>query len=815
MNNEQLLTVLGLTSGASTTEIDAAFKTKITELNDKLTSAPTDALKQKFQTLINDLTKAKNNMTDKPKSRSPLSDTKMADLPGMGAAAGNAISLEEGTTLAGRYQIKEQIGVGGMGAVYRAHDRNTGKDIAVKVLLPELLKHERARERFLDEARISQQLSHPNIVNVFDVQQDGDFYFLTMELLEGQDLRQVMDNQKHARQPFDIQEVQTIIKAVSDGLAYAHQHTVHRDIKPENIWLTEQGEYKVMDFGIAQVQSTSQRTQTGAAMGTAYYMAPEQLKGQSDIDGRADQYALAVLAYELLSGEVPAGMIEPIQQHRKDIPKGMAQAIHQALSPRPENRFENINAFSEAMQSTSKGVNLPSLPIKTVGIAAGIILMVGVIGSLFSSLDFSGLIPESAEVVAQRKAEVAKLQGEIKTYKRRLDNGRRNLDSDIRDAKRESSKKLKALEYWQRLTENYIFNGSVLTDLEGELSMGESLLREKSFTPANETLTKVRDGYKNLWEQFSAAEKLYVADKENKQVYKRWMKQKSKYKLDDPVEVAQAKKSEVDAKEAAGDSNFVKAFTYTEQAKTGWKKTLSSVSGIVKKVDAENRRIKKEKALAAANAKRARLAKEKKKRISIIEKELLAKLVELNAILNSSSLRVVKGSTSTKEGITTYSDETKYEYKQLISYDENSLKLIFKNNMKYAGVQKETRSYSDSSFRIKAKRKTGTGKCLASMALKDFYRYRFYDSFQYSAYAGGEIRDDKRFYFTLKYNVCEYNRRSRMEEITRRGKYLGDEKIGESESNDFIYNVKSNEIYDFKRKWKKLQTISRRLSSEL
>ena len=121
----------------------------------------------------------------------------------------------------------------------RAFDSNTDKDIALKVLLPSLLKNERARERFMDEVRISQQLSHPNIVNVFDVQQDGDFYFLTMELLEGQDLRQVMDNRLLARQPFAVDEVQEIISAISQGLAYAHQHTVHRDIKPENIWLTK------------------------------------------------------------------------------------------------------------------------------------------------------------------------------------------------------------------------------------------------------------------------------------------------------------------------------------------------------------------------------------------------------------------------------------------------------------------------------------------------------------------------------------------------------------------------------------------------
>jgi formylglycine-generating enzyme required for sulfatase activity len=296
-----------------------------------------------------------NNSASSSSSRSALSQTKLADLPNMAMVGSQQVELQSGTVLLGRYEVKALIGQGGMGAVYRVYDQIRSEDIAIKVLLPSLTKNERALERFLNEARISSKLSHPNIVNVFDVQNDGDLYFLTMELLEGQDLRQIMDNLITVGRPFEIDDIKEYVQGITDGLNHAHKFTVHRDIKPENIWITEEGEVKLMDFGIAQLQSTSQRTQTGAAMGTAYYMAPEQLKGKSDIDGRADQYAVAVLMYELLTGEVPAGMIEPVNEARPDTPRAMVDAIHQALKPKPENRFESMDEFNEQIQSSKGG----------------------------------------------------------------------------------------------------------------------------------------------------------------------------------------------------------------------------------------------------------------------------------------------------------------------------------------------------------------------------------------------------------------------------------------------------------------------------
>jgi serine/threonine protein kinase len=182
-----------------------------------------------------------------------------------------------------------------MGAVYRAFDRNRGEEIAVKVLLPHLLRNPAARERFVAEAKIASALSHPNIVNVYDVQRDGELDLLTMELLQGGTLRQLMRRRSEARQTFSVEEALGVALAIGAALTYAHRRTLHRDVKPENVWVEEDGTYKLMDFGLARLMSESNLTATRATMGSAYYMAPEQIKSAKTIDARADQYSLAVI----------------------------------------------------------------------------------------------------------------------------------------------------------------------------------------------------------------------------------------------------------------------------------------------------------------------------------------------------------------------------------------------------------------------------------------------------------------------------------------------------------------------------------------
>ena len=594
------------------------------KLREALEKAPTDALRNKYQQQLDALENLAAELVPAQEveegRRATLSQTKLADLPQSATQFDGGdtaqIKLQPGQTLANRYEVQEQIGAGGMGAVYRAQDKTTGREIALKVLLPALLKNERARERFLDEARISQQLSHPNIVNVHDVQQDGDFFFLTMELLQGQDLRRLMEVRTLNRQPFTEEEARGLAITLANALAHAHQFTVHRDIKPENIWVTEEGDYKIMDFGIARVQSASQRTQTGAAMGTAYYMAPEQLKGSNAIDGRADQYALGVLLYELLAGEVPAGRFRPLRDHRKDLSKRFTEDVEKALDTLPEGRFDDMAALAQALEK-SKGRAKLNLPWKGIGIAAGLLVAVLGFGGLASSgyigLDsLKSLLPMSKEEIAVRKAGLARIQGEIKVLKQRLDSARRNLDSDLRDAKRSGSPEVGALENWQQVTEQRIFSGPRLTELEGDLSMAETLLRDQAFDPAQPVFEKVRAGYDALLQDFDAAAGLLTAQAAFEDARKDWERVQDEYNLSAPAEVSAALEAKNQAEQAAQRGDFAAALAGWKLGEKQWREAPVTMGDEIARIDAERKAV-----VAAAKRKRESEAAERKRQAEL------------------------------------------------------------------------------------------------------------------------------------------------------------------------------------------------------
>jgi serine/threonine protein kinase len=528
MESTQAFKLLALDESASTAEIDAAHASKVTHLQSLLTKAPSDALKAKYQKMLVQLDEAvaslrgatttRQTSGSSSQQRSPLSQSKFEDLPSAKARhsqfedkAEAELSLAEGQVLAGRYTIEEKIAAGGMGVVYRAHDQNRSEDIAIKVMLPSLVKNPRAREKFMDEARLSSKLSHANIVNVYDVQNEGDLFFITMELLEGQDLRDVMENRKLARSAFTKEEVIELLKQIIAGLNHAHKITVHRDLKPENIYLTEDGDYKVMDFGIARVQSTSQRTQSVAVSGTAYYMAPEQLKGAKDIDAKADQYALAVMVYELLSGEVPAGVVKPLHELNKEVGKGFSNAVMTALANNPAERHASLDVFLQALQKGGTGLSLPGFKLQKLAMPALIIFALLLMGGIYQS----GLVNldqvfMSKEAKAQLEAVNAKLQGEVKNYQRRLDTGRRNLASELKEAERNNSSDSVNLYHWQLVTEAAIFESNALIELDGKLAMAESLLRNKTFDQAETQLTEIRNTYRTLYVEFQAGESLWA-----------------------------------------------------------------------------------------------------------------------------------------------------------------------------------------------------------------------------------------------------------------------------------------------------------------
>lgn len=204
---------------------------------------------------------------------------------------------------AGRYQLAELLGAGGMARVHRAHDTRMGRTVAVKTLLPELAGDPDARRRFAREAQAAGALNHPGIVTVHDQDEvrDGDEVvpFLVMEYVRGGTLSQLVRQAVY----FAPERAVRITSDILDALAHAHSHgTVHRDVKPANVMVTTEGVIKVADFGIARVLDTDARlTTTGSAIGTPSYMSPEQING-AEVDARSDVYAVGCVLTELLTG---------------------------------------------------------------------------------------------------------------------------------------------------------------------------------------------------------------------------------------------------------------------------------------------------------------------------------------------------------------------------------------------------------------------------------------------------------------------------------------------------------------------------------
>ena len=269
----------------------------------------------------------------------------------------------------GRYKIVRELGRGAMGVVYHAIDPNIGRPVAIKTIQlsgpRSQQEQERLRERLFREARSAGILSHPGIVTIYDVEQQGDLAYIAMEYVDGPTLDQMLSGQE-ALNP-DL--LFSILAQTAAALDYAHQKgIVHRDIKPANIMISgpnsgSPGTVKITDFGIAKVTASEQFTMTGAIVGTPHYMSPEQVQGQS-VDGRSDQFSLAVIAYEMLTGEKPYTgdhlttvvykivAEEPAPPHRLNPTLGgqIEVAIRKGLAKKPEGRFKNCQEFIETLE---------------------------------------------------------------------------------------------------------------------------------------------------------------------------------------------------------------------------------------------------------------------------------------------------------------------------------------------------------------------------------------------------------------------------------------------------------------------------------
>lgn len=278
-----------------------------------------------------------------------------------------------GQVLLEQFRIEERIGQGGMGAVYRARQTTLDRDVAIKILHPDLAQNADAVRRFHREARISTALDHPNVVRVFLFGQlpDGSLY-LVMELLRGRTLAELLRTEA-----LPVHRALHIATQVADGVGEAHgQGIVHRDVKPENVFLVTKGRdpdfVKVLDFGIARVfrgADQTSATQAGLVFGTARYISPEGAAGERT-DARSDVYSLGVLAYQLLTGETPfdgASPVTMLMAHIHDspphvhtrrggrhVPDAVADVVMRALSKNPEARYEDASEFGETLRGAAQ-----------------------------------------------------------------------------------------------------------------------------------------------------------------------------------------------------------------------------------------------------------------------------------------------------------------------------------------------------------------------------------------------------------------------------------------------------------------------------
>ncbi len=380
MDKTAALARLGLTGDEDAAGVTRAYGQRLSSMQERLVSAQTDAEREQHQTALSGLVEAYEFLTSTGRYTRPrVTDstmTMMRDPADLAPPPPHAtyVRMETGAVLSGRLEIGPMLGQGGMGYVYAARDRLRDEDVAIKVLRQDLSFSTAAKERFLAEAKVSSNLSHPNIVRVYDVGETGGHYYLSMERLKGHTLRHRIESYNRDRKAFTVAEVTDIARQLIDALRYAHRYIVHRDLKPENIWLAEDGTVKLMDFGIARAFSNSQLTQTGMTLGTAYYMAPEQRLDAKEVDWRADQYALGVVMYELLTGTIPMGAVKPLDKARRDVPLRYANAVMRAMSPRPEDRWPSLNEFLAEIEAPERGSSKAAI---WVALAVGLVAVAG------------------------------------------------------------------------------------------------------------------------------------------------------------------------------------------------------------------------------------------------------------------------------------------------------------------------------------------------------------------------------------------------------------------------------------------------------
>ncbi len=277
------------------------------------------------------------------------------------------------SVLGERYRVEARIGAGGMAEVYRGFDQVLDRTVAIKVLLPQFARDAGFVARFRREAQAAARLNQPTIVGVFDTGADGDRQYIVMEFVEGRTLADFLSS---GRRPTLVQAVE-LTRKIAEALAAAHaQGIVHRDIKPGNVMVTRDGFVKVMDFGIARMQTDVTAPQTSSVIGTPTYLSPEQAQGQA-VDARSDIYSLGCVLYELLAGRPPFTGDTPVaiaykqvnetpvppSAHNPEVPPQLDAVVMKCLAKNPANRYQSAEELAADLERVKKGQDVEATPL--------------------------------------------------------------------------------------------------------------------------------------------------------------------------------------------------------------------------------------------------------------------------------------------------------------------------------------------------------------------------------------------------------------------------------------------------------------------
>jgi serine/threonine protein kinase/tetratricopeptide (TPR) repeat protein len=278
----------------------------------------------------------------------------------------SARELTTGSTFAGRYQVIEELGKGGMGKVYRAVDKKLNEEVAIKLIKPEIALDKGTLARFQNELKVARKISHRNVGRMYELMEDQGLHFITMEYVPGEDLRSFL----HRSKRLTVGTAVAIAKDVCEGLAEAHRlGVIHRDLKPSNIIIDKDGNARIMDFGIARSLRTKSITGEGVIIGTPEYMSPEQVEGK-DVDQRSDIYSLGVILYEMVTGRVPFEGETPLsvavkqktetapdpRKSNAQVPEDLSHLILKCLEKDKAKRYQDVADVRVELEKIEKGI---------------------------------------------------------------------------------------------------------------------------------------------------------------------------------------------------------------------------------------------------------------------------------------------------------------------------------------------------------------------------------------------------------------------------------------------------------------------------